>query len=79
MAKFQFKNFNKGWYFRQPHLLGLDGWSDVNNFVIYKNAIEKVRGWRRLELVATDSPIDGFDTTTLRVIDDYDQIIDTFT
>ena len=60
MAKFQFKNFNKGWYFKQQHLVGLDGWSDVNNFVIYKNAIEKVKGWLRLELTPTESPPDDF-------------------
>lgn len=76
MPNFKFNKFTQGWHFRQQHLLGLDGFSDVNNFVIYKNGIEKVRGWKRLELNPSDSPADSFDTL---VIDDYTQIIDTMT
>jgi len=76
MPNFKFNKFTKGWHFRQQHLLGLDGFSDINNFCIYKNAIEKVRGWKRLELIPTDSPIDDFN---FNVIDDYTQIIDTMT
>jgi hypothetical protein len=79
MANFKFQDFKKGWHFRQQHLVSLDGFNDVNNFVIYKSAIEKVRGWKRLELNPTDSPIDGFggSTSGFMVIDDYVNIINT--
>ena len=50
MPDIKSNKFNKGWYFRQQHLVGLDGFTDVNNFVIYENAIEKVRGWKKLIL-----------------------------
>lgn len=79
MPNFKFNIFNKGWHFRQQHLVGLDGFSDVNNFVIYKNAIEKVRGWKRLELNPADSPADNFSGLGGSVIDDFLQIIDTMT
>lgn len=49
----KFNKFNKGWYFKQQHLVGLDGFTDVNNFVIYKNGIEKVHGWKKLHLKPT--------------------------
>lgn len=81
MPNFKFQDFKKGWYFRKPHLVGLDGFDDVNNFVIYKSAIEKVRGWKKLALVPMDSPIDGFGGTSggFMVINDYTQIINTMT
>lgn len=53
MPDVKFNRFTKGWYFRQQHLVGLDGFTDVNNFVIYKNGIEKVHGWRKLHLQPT--------------------------
>lgn len=72
---FKFASFHKGWYFHKPHLVGLDGMNDVNNFVIYKDGIEKVRGWKLLNLNPTDSNINAF---TGNVIDDFTQIINTF-
>lgn len=74
MPDVKFNKFRKGWFFRQPHLIGLDGFNDVNNFVIYKNAIEKVRGWDKLILIPEkfSDAIDSFSQT----IDDFDFIID---
>lgn len=48
--KFKFNKFTKGFYYRQQHLVGLDGFLDVNNFVIYKNAIESTKGYKFLPL-----------------------------
>ena len=75
MAKFKSTDFQKGWYFHNPSLLGVDGFNDVNNFVLYKHGIEKVKGWKLLVLIPAGSPADTFG----RVIDDFDNLIDTFT
>jgi hypothetical protein len=73
MAKFKFSNFQKGWFFKNPHLVGLDGFNDVNNFILYQHGIEKVKGWKRLNLTPIGSVVDDF---SLQVIDDVTTIID---
>ena len=74
---FKFSQFKKGWAFNKPHLMSQDGFNNVNNFVIYGDAIEKVHGWRQLPLTpATGSFINNF---TISVIDDFTNIINTVT
>lgn len=46
----KYHKFTKGWYHNQRHLIGLDGFDKVNNFVIYENGIEAVKGWELLVL-----------------------------
>ena len=74
MSKFKFIDFKRGWFHRHEGLVGLDGFSRVNNFVVYENAIEKVRGWKRLELepLKYSDAIDSFP----HIIDDFNYIID---
>lgn len=50
MPNFKFQRFLKGWNHRQQHLVGLDGFNSVRNFVVHANAIEKVRGWQKIQL-----------------------------
>lgn len=51
MSNFKFSLFNKGWIHKQPQLITLNGFLDVNNFTMLKGSIEKVRGWKKLELI----------------------------
>jgi len=59
MPNFKFSIFNKGWVHKQLQLISLDGFSDVSNFTMLKGAIEKVKGWKKLELI----PISNTDKT----------------
>lgn len=47
---FKFHRFRKGWFYNQRHLVGLDGFDKVINFVVYQGGIEKVKGWELLQL-----------------------------
>lgn len=71
---FKFIQFKKGWAFNKPHLTSQDGFNNVNNFVIYGDAIEKVHGWKLLSLTPVNGVVDDF---TTNVIDDYTDIINT--
>lgn len=77
MPKFKFSNFQKGWFHDNPHLVGLDGFNSVNNFVLYKHGIEKIRGWKKLNLIPANGSIDSFPAPA--VIDDFNTIIDNMT
>jgi hypothetical protein len=78
MADFKFIEWTKGWIHHNQHLIGLDGFTNVNNFCIYNNAIEKVRGYKKIILHSADAPIDSFTGEAGLVIDDIDDIIDSF-
>lgn len=72
----KFNKFNKGWFFRQEHLIGLDGFTEVNNFVVYQGGIESVKGWQLLVLnphpainsFAEGAVINDFDTVPINVM-----------
>lgn len=69
MPNYKFFKFNKGWVHKQPQLTELDGFSDVNNWVVFKNAIEKVRGWEKLPLLPINAsvgyPLEGFEIQSI--------------
>lgn len=57
MADVPYRSFIKGWFYQFDHLVGLDGFSYINNFIIKNSAIEPVRGWKKLILTPVENPI----------------------